>query len=126
MESMQMSIDTNRALVLKFYELMSRKEFDRMFELMSDDATWAVAGRPETFRHAGVYSKAQRAEGFAEFVKMFDSLEQTIVSSTAEEDRVVVEVKTRCKSRQGMVYENELLVLLRCRDGKIVSIYEHL
>jgi ketosteroid isomerase-like protein len=126
MERMPMSIETNRALVLKFYELMSRLEFDRMFELMSDDATWTVAGRPETFHHAGVSSKVQRAKGFAEFVKGFVSLEQRILSTTAEGDRVAVEARSRCETRQGLVYENELLVLLRCRDGKIVSIYEHL
>jgi uncharacterized protein len=121
-----MSIDSNRALVLSFYRLMSLQQFDEMFELMSDDATWTVAGRPETFRHAGVSSKAQRAKGFAEFVKVFVSLEQKILSTTAEEDRVVVEARTRCVARQGPVYENELLILLRCQDGKIVSIYEHL
>ena len=120
-----MSIDANRALVLKFYDLMSRQEFDKMFELMSDDATWTVAGRPETFHHAGVSSKAQRAQGFAQFVKVFTSLEQKILSTTAEQDRVAVEARTRCETRQGLVYDNELLILLRCRDGKIVSIYEH-
>jgi ketosteroid isomerase-like protein len=121
-----MSIEKNRDLVLRFYNHMSRLEFDRMFELMSDDATWTVAGRPETFHHAGVSSKAQRARGFAEFVKVFVSLEQKILSTTAEDDRVAVEARSRCETRQGLVYENEVLVLIRCRDGKIVNIYEHL
>jgi ketosteroid isomerase-like protein len=122
---MLMSIDENRALVLNFYRLMSELQFDRMFDLMSEDATWTVAGRPETFAHAGSRSKTQRAEGFAEFVKGFVSLEQTILSTTCEADRVAVEARTRCEARQGLVYENELLILLRCRNGKIVSIYEH-
>jgi ketosteroid isomerase-like protein len=43
-----------------------------------------------------------------------------------EEDRVVVEARTTCVARQGLVYENELLILLRCKENKIVSIYEHL
>jgi ketosteroid isomerase-like protein len=120
-----MSIKDNRDLAESFYRLMSALEFDRMFELMADDATWTVAGNPKTYRHAGVYSKAQRAEGFAEFVKVFVSLQQTILSTTAEDDRVAVEARTRCETRQGLVYENELLILMRCRNGKIVSIYEH-
>jgi uncharacterized protein len=121
-----MSIESNRALVLKFYRLMSEQKFDEMFALMSDDSTWTVAGRPETFHHAGVSSKAQRAKGFSEFIKVFASLDQKILSTTAEEDRVVVEARTTCVARQGPVYDNELLILLRCKDGKIASIYEHL
>jgi ketosteroid isomerase-like protein len=121
-----MSIESNRALVLNFYRLMSQQKFDAMFDLMSDDAKWTVAGRPETFPHAGVSSKAQRAKGFADFVKVFVSLEQKILSTTAEEDRVAVEARTTCATRLGLVYDNELLILLRCKDGKIVSIYEHL
>lgn len=120
-----MSVDANRALVLEFYELMSRQKFDAMFELMADDGTWTVAGNPATFRHAGVSSKDQRAKQLAGFVNAFASLEQKILSTTAEEDRVAVELRTRCVARQGLVYENELLVLIRCRDGKIASIYEH-
>lgn len=120
-----MSIEANRALVLRFYELMSRQQFDAMFELMSDEATWTVAGNPATFHHAGVSSKAQRAKQLAGFVNVFVSLEQKILSTTAEEDRVALEVRTRCVARQGLVYENELLILIRCRGGKIASIYEH-
>jgi uncharacterized protein len=121
-----MSVDTNRALVVSFYSLMSQLQFDRMFDLLATDATWTVAGHPESFPHAGTYTKAQRQTGFAQFVKTFISLEQKILSTTCEDDRVVVEARTRCVTRYGLVYENELLILLRCRDGQIVSIYEHL
>jgi ketosteroid isomerase-like protein len=120
-----MAIEENRALVLNFYRLMSELQFDRMFELMSDDSTWTVAGQPETFPHAGRRSKQERAKGFAEFVRGFVTLEQKVLSTTCEADRVAVEARTRCEARLGPVYENELLILLRCKNGKIVSIYEH-
>lgn len=120
-----MSIEANRALVIRFYELMSELEFDKMFELMADDATWTVAGNPSMFHHAGTVTKPQRAEALASFTKLFTSLQQDIRSMTAEEDRVAVEVITRCKTVTGIDYENELLILIRCRDGKIVDIYEH-
>ncbi len=120
------SAEKNRALVLRFYELMSRQRFDEMFALMSDDATWTVAGKPETFHHAGTRSKDDRAAGFAGFVKVFSDLRMDIRSTTAEDDRVAVEAITRCRAHNGLVYENELLVLLRCRNDRIVSIYEHL
>jgi uncharacterized protein len=118
--------EANRQLVIEFYRRMSRLEFASMFDLVSDDATWTVAGNPETFHHAGAHSKAQRMQGFSEFTKVFVSLEQTVLSTTAEADRVAVEARTRCVTQKGLVYENELLILLRCRNEKIFSIYEHL
>lgn len=121
-----MSIEANRALVLSFYELMSHLEFDRMFELMADDGTWTVAGDPKLFHHSGVATKPQRIEALANFTKFFASLEMDVRSTTAEDDRVAVEMITRCATHGGLKYENELLVLIRCKDGKIASIYEHL
>jgi len=121
-----MSAEENRALVLKFYELMSKQQFDAMFELMADDATWTVAGRPELFHHAGVHSKAERAAGFSGFVKVFASLRMDVRSTTAEADRVAVEAWTHCRTHSGLAYDNEMLILIRCRGGKIASIYEHL
>jgi uncharacterized protein len=48
-----------------------------------------------------------------------------VLSTTAEEDRVVLEATTRSTTHSGIVYENEFLILFRCRQGEIVSIYEH-
>jgi ketosteroid isomerase-like protein len=115
----------NRDLVLKFYELMSKREFERMFDLMADDATWTVAGRPETFWPAGTQSKSQRAEMFGQFAKVFADMPLDVLSTTAEDDRVVLEARTRSTTHTGIVYENEFLILFRCRHGKIASIYEH-
>ena len=119
-----MPAEQNRALVLEFYSLMSRLEFGKMFELVSDDATWTVAGNPETFWAAGTQSKGKRAQTFGEFAKMFASMQMIILSSTAEDDRVVLEATTKCETHNGIVYENELLLLFRCKNGKIASIYE--
>jgi ketosteroid isomerase-like protein len=93
---------------------------------MADDGTWTVAGKPETFHHAGVMTKAQRAEGFRHFMDFFKGMKIDVVSTTAEADRVCIDFRTTCFAHKGLTYENEMLVLVRCRDGKIVSIYEHL
>lgn len=121
-----MSAESNTALVREFYRRMSELDFDGMFTLMADDATWTVAGKPETFHHAGVATKAQRREAFSNFTRFFTMLEMEIRSTTAEDDRVAAELITRCATHSGLAYENELLVLIRCRDGRIASIYEHL
>ena len=121
-----MSIEDNRRLVLRFYERMSRLEFDSMFDLMADDGTWTVAGNPELFHHSGVATKSERIAALTNFTKVFVSLEQKVLSTTAEDDRVAARMVSRCVTHSGLVYENELLVLIQCRHGKIASIYEHL
>lgn len=121
-----MSVDDNRKLVVTFYELMSNLNFDAMFDLVADDGTWTVAGNPDLFHHAGVATKQQRIEALTNFTQVFASLQQTVLSTTAEEDRVAAKMTSRCVTHGGLVYENEMLVLIHCRAGKIVSLYEHL
>lgn len=121
-----MSSEANRALAIRFYELMSNLDFDGMFELMDDDGTWTVAGNPELFHHSGVATKPQRIAALRDFTKFFASLQQTVLSTTVEGDRVAAHMTSRCETHGGLVYENELLVLIRCESGKIVSLYEHL
>ncbi len=120
-----MSSEANRATALRFLQLMSDLDFKPMFELMSEDAVWTVAGKPETFPQAGPQPKHIRAEMFDAFITVFRSLDFNIISSTAEADRVVVEFTARGEAHGGQIYENEFLSLFRFRDGKIVTLYEH-
>lgn len=120
-----MSVEENTQLVNNFYSLMSALEFGKMFELMTDDALWIVAGNPETFHHAGTATKPERKQALDNFTKVFIDLEMEVRSTTAQDDRVAVELFTRCTTHSGIRYENELLVLIWCREGKIAKIYEH-
>jgi ketosteroid isomerase-like protein len=120
-----MSAEQNRAVVLKFYETMAKQDFKAMFDLMADDATWTVAGKPEQFAPAGVHSKASRKHEFDNFVKFFKSMAIDVISTTAEGDRVCIEFHSKNVTHTNRKYENEMLCLHRLRDGKIVNIYEH-
>lgn len=120
-----MSIEANRAMALRFLELMSDLDFKPMFELMTDDAVWTVAGRVETFPQAGPRPKRERADMFDAFITVFRNLRFDVISTTAEADRVVVEFTARGEAHGGQVYENEFLSLFTFRDGKIVGLYEH-
>lgn len=119
-----MNAQANKEIVLRFYGLMTQLELEKMFELMADDAIWSVSGDPSTFHHAGVKTKAERKKACLDFMNTFESMETDILSCTAEDDRVVLEAHTRCKARSGPVYDQRPLLLFRCRDGKIASIYE--
>lgn len=120
-----MSTETNRATALQFLQLMSDLNFGPMFDLMSEDAVWTVAGKPETFPQAGPQPKHIRAKMFDAFITVLRSLEFKIISTTAEADRVVVEFTARGEAHGGQIYENEFLELFTFRDGKIIALYEH-
>lgn len=120
-----MTAEANRATALRFLQLMSDLDIKPMFELMSDDAIWTVAGKPETFPQAGPQPKHIRAEMFDAFITVFRSLDFNIITTTAEADRVVVEFTARGEAQGGQVYENEFLSLFTFQDGKIVGLYEH-
>jgi len=119
-----MDADANRATALEFLRLMAAFEFDAMFDLMADDATWRVVGDPQTFPPAGTLGKPERRAMFDGFVSVLRSLSFDIASTTAEGDRVAVEFTCRGESHAGPVYENEFINLFRFRNGKIVSVYE--
>ena len=120
-----MSTEANRATALRFLQLMSDLNFEPMFDLMSEDAVWTVAGKPETFPQAGPQPKHIRTEMFDAFITVLRSLEFNIISSTAEADRVVIEFTARGEAHGGQIYENEFLSLFTFRDGKIIALYEH-
>jgi ketosteroid isomerase-like protein len=105
---------------------MAKADFKAMFDLMADDGTWTVAGHPDTFPNAGVSTKADRKRAFDAFVHFFKKLDINVTSTTAEADRVCIEFRTRGETHTGMIYENEMLCLVRCKDNKIVNIYEFL
>jgi ketosteroid isomerase-like protein len=121
-----MAADDNRALVLRFYRHMADLEFEQMFALMADDGVWTVAGRPESFHHAGACSKAERKAACLAFMEVVESMEMDVLSTTAEGDRVAIELRTLCRARNGVVYDQEGLHLVRCREGRVVSVYEQI
>ena len=64
-------------------------------------------------------------------VKMLASLfvggfNHTIDSLTAEEDRVVAEIRSNGKFPDGDTYDNVYVFVLRIRDGRVASLAEHL
>jgi uncharacterized protein len=54
-----------------------------------------------------------------------EGLAYRVDSITAEEDRVVAEVKALGTLRDGTRYENNYIFMFRIRDGRIASIAEH-
>jgi ketosteroid isomerase-like protein len=121
-----MSAETNKNVVLSFFENFSVGKVDAALALMADSATWWVAGKPDKFALAGTKTKTQ----FAELLKgigaaMPKGLRVTPKGLTAEGDWVAVEAESYAEMASGKIYNNLYHFLFEIRDGKIQAVREY-
>ena len=119
-----MSIEDNKALVTRFWAAFSASRFDEALAMLSEDATWWVAGKTVV---SGTYPKPKFAElvgGIASQAPEGLSVKPTHL--TAEGDSVAMEAESYGKFANGRVYNNFYHFLIRIRDGKICSVREYL
>lgn len=122
-----MSVETNKNLVLNFFENFSAGKVNAALALMADSATWWIAGKPEQFVLAGTKTKAE----FAELLNgigaaMPKGLRVTPKGLTAEGDRVAAEAESYGETATGKIYNNLYHFLFDVRDGKIQAVREYL
>jgi ketosteroid isomerase-like protein len=122
-----MSIEHNKKLASEFFARFSASDIAGALDLMADDATWWISGKPELLSAAGVHSKEQIARIFHGMVgRLKDGLKMRVKSLIAEGDRVALEVESHGELQNGRVYENEYHTLMTIRDGKIREVREYL
>ena len=116
-------IEENKALVTEFFARQAALEIDRAFELVADDATWWMPGNlpfSGEYTREQIYEVYKSAEtGFAEGPHL------SVISVTAEDDRVALETEGHGRLHSGFEYSNTYHYLFRVRDGKIVSCRSH-
>lgn len=122
-----MSAETNKKVVLNFFENFSAGKANAALALMADSATWWIAGKPEQFVLAGTKTKAE----FAELLNgigaaMPKGLRVTPKGLTAEGDRVAAEAESYGEKATGKIYNNLYHFLFEVRDGKIQTVREYL
>jgi uncharacterized protein len=122
-----MTIESNKALVAKFCELLTAGDTQAVLDLMSDDINYWILGRKEITPSAGDHSKAAMKRIFdAMAERMQGSLTFRAKSMIAEDDQVALEAESRGQLKNGRVYNNLYHLRLTIRDGKIASIREYL
>jgi ketosteroid isomerase-like protein len=115
-----MSIEENKAIVLRFFDKLAAKDIDAVLGLLSDSFTFWVAGKPESFALAGSTDKSQYAQMLRNFFPVFPKgFRLTPTGVTAEGDRVAVEAEWYGQTVTGKVYHNLYHLLFEVRDGKI-------
>ncbi|TBU77319.1 nuclear transport factor 2 family protein [Phytopseudomonas daroniae] len=121
-----MSIEENKRIVEVFCGHFEHAAIDDVLEMMSDDATWWVNGKPRLFPGAGLKTKAEMARVWHGLYASLDGgLRMEVADMIAEGDRVAAEVRSQAATKTGKRYENDYHMLFRLRDGKVVEVREY-
>jgi uncharacterized protein len=120
---MSMSED-NKRVVLAFAKAIERGDWDSLGGMMTDDATWWVAGSTAV---SGELPKARFIkQGKRLFAQASGPMKFELISMTAEEDRVAVEARSNVLFKSGGLYKNEYHFLFKVCGGKISSGREYM
>jgi uncharacterized protein len=116
--------EANKQVVKKFLELFSSGAVAETMAMMTDDATWWVAG---TMPISGTYDKAQFTKLLSGVLDVCTGpIKITPREFTAEGDRVALEAESYTQTRSGRTYNNLYHFVFRVREGKIAGVKEYL
>ena len=119
-----MNQETAKYVVTRFLGTFSGGDVDAIMDMMSDDATWWVAG---TLEVSGTHTKA----GFRELLSGIAAecegpIALTPKSMIAEGNTVAAEVESLAHLKNGRVYNNHYHFLFEVGGGKIRRVKEYL
>ncbi|MBP1685506.1 MAG: nuclear transport factor 2 family protein [Deltaproteobacteria bacterium] len=116
-------IESNKAVVRKFFEYIGRGDVDALMDLYSESFTAWIAG---SLPFSGVQPRAAIPDKVRGVRSIFPhGLTYTVRSMTAEQDRVSVEAELYGVHVSGKIYHNHLHWLFFVREGKIQAFHEY-
>jgi ketosteroid isomerase-like protein len=125
-EDYPMSAVANKILTNVFLTHFEKADTSQILDMMSDEATWWVNGKPHLFPFAGSKTKAEMRSVFEELFAFFDGgLKMEVKSLIAEGDRVAAEACSYGVTKTGKHYANDYHMLFRFNDGKLVEVREY-
>jgi ketosteroid isomerase-like protein len=118
--------ELHKQIVAEFFAQASAGNLEGVMALLTDDASWRLAGKPELSPTAGTYDKP-RIRRLLERMRsqLKEPLKMTVVGCTAEGDRAAVEVVSSGDLRNGREYRQEYHFVMIFRDGRIAVIREY-
>ena len=121
-----MSTETNKRIATEFFTRFTAGDIAGTLELMGEDASWRVPGKPGSTPISGVRTKPQMARVFHGMMeRLKNGVRMSVKGLTAEDDRVAVELESHAELQNGKVYNNEYHLLMVVRDGKIRAVHEY-
>lgn len=119
--------ETNRQTAIDFYRRYDAHDIDGVLALMTDDATFWLAGQPGSNATAGLRTKAEIADVFRRMdAALASPLRMAVESTVAEGDQVAVQATSRGELKNGRVYSQQYHALFTLRDGLIASVREYM
>ena len=117
----------NRGIAESFYRRFDANDIAGALDLMADDLTFWIAGKPGGNPSAGLHTKQEMADIFRRMTtRMKDGLRMTVKQVTAEGERVALEVESYGELLNGRVYNQEYHALMTIRGGKIAAVREYM
>ena len=121
------SIAANKKIASDLLACFTAGDVARALDMMTDDATWWIAGKPGQLPVVGTHDKQQIARVFHGMLgQLRNGLRMTVKGAVAEGDQVALEVASHGELRNGRVYDQEYHMLITIRDGKISAVREYL
>lgn len=122
-----MGIEENKNLARQFIGRLTANDVAGALDLLADDATWWIAGKPDGLPAAGQYSKERIARLLRNMASQLpNGLKMTVKNLIAEDDKVALEAESYGELQNGRVYNQQYHFLLTVRDGRIKVIKEYL
>jgi len=122
-----MSIERNKQIAREFFGRFTANDVAGAVDMLSEDLSWWIAGKPGQLQRCGMHNKKQMARLFEYMTgQMENGLAMAVKGMVAEGDKVAVEVESLGTLRNGRVYNNEYHTLLTIRDDKICAVREYL
>jgi len=122
-----METETNKQVVTELFARLSAGDVAGALELLTDDATWWIAGELEGGVGAGEHTKEQIGRLLVHMGRRLTSgLRMTVHGLVAEGDRVAAEVSSNGELTNGKVYRNQYHFLVRLSAGRITAVREYL
>src|SRR3954462_13440852 len=120
-------MSSNKQIAVELFERFTRSDIPGVLDLMTDDATWLIPGKPELSPSAGLYDKRKIGKLFNIMLSRLKSgLKMTVKSAIAEGDKVAIEVESEGDLTNGNLYRQHYHFLIEFRDGKIRAVREYL
>ena len=120
----RMVSEDNKAVVLLALRHWNDKNLPAFFDLIHDEATYLLPYLPERFQYGGSHNKADTVAVLTEWRSAFERFALDIISATAEEDRVVVELTVAAEGPGSATYRNRVCFAVLLKDGKMHTIHE--
>lgn len=114
----------NKELTASFFNHFSAGDVDAAFELVSDEASWWVAG---DLPFSGTKTKAEYLQIVGNIQTGFpDGLRLDATSMIAEGQKIAVEVSSYGEHVNGKTYTNKYHFLITIQNGEIIEVKEYM